>query len=146
MLNSTKPTLATAGRVSVPLGGAAIAQEQSEQTQPQQQAAGDVQAPAGDQLMATVGEAEIRGGDVLTVIGMLPAPVRAQQPDMLAPIELDQLILRELILQQARGQSLAEDPEVRSLVEQSGVVAEEDAMVQVWLRRELEGAVTDQAV
>ena len=111
-----------------------------------QQQAGQNQAPASDQLVATVGDAEIRGADVLTVIGMLPEPLRAQQPDMLVPIALDQLIFRELILQQAREQNLKQDPEVHSLVQQSSASAEEDALMQVWLRRELESAVSDQAV
>ncbi len=117
----------------------------------QQQAGGDAsgsqgQTPAADQLVATVGEAEIRGGDVLTVIGLLPEPMRAQPPELLVPMAVDQLVFRELILQQALEQNLGEDPEVRSMVEQSSSAAEEDALVQVWLRRELENAVTDEQV
>jgi hypothetical protein len=172
---STSRTLrgcAVTALLALALTGAATAQEQSGQgdqtaTQPEQArgeqagegdqnqaqtaATGDAtgdqgQAPANDQLVATVGEAEIRGADVLTVIGLLPEPLRAQQPDMLVPIALDQLVFRELILRQAREQNLSEDPEVQSLVQQSSADAEEDAMVQVWLRRELQNAVSDQAV
>ena len=97
-------------------------------------------------LVATVGGAEIRGSDVLTVIGMLPPQLQSQSPDMLVPIALEQLIMRELILEKARSQNLAEDPEVVSLVTGSTQAAEKDAMVQVWLDRELAKTVTDEAV
>jgi hypothetical protein len=65
---------------------------------------------------------------------------------MLVPIALDQLVMRELILQQAMTENLGEDPEVIARVDSSNQTAEEDAMVQVWLRRELKGAVTDAEV
>ena len=96
--------------------------------------------------MATVGGAEIRGSDVLTVIGMLPPQLQSQSPDMLVPIALEQLIMRELSLEKARSQNLAEDPEVVSLVTGSTQAAEKDAMVQVWLDRELAKTVTDEAI
>ncbi|WP_299358537.1 hypothetical protein [uncultured Paracoccus sp.] len=101
---------------------------------------------APDTLVATVGEAEIRGSDVMMVIGMLPPQLQSQSPQMLVPIALEQLILRELALEKARGQNLAEDPEVIALVTGATQTAEDDAMVQVWLDRELAKAVTDEAV
>ena len=82
----------------------------------------------------------------MTVIGMLPPQLQSQPPQMLVPMALEQLILRELILEEARGQNLAEDPEVQALVENSAQTAEEDAMVQIWLDREMAGVVTDEAV
>ncbi|WP_209313645.1 hypothetical protein [Jannaschia formosa] len=99
-----------------------------------------------DTLIATVGSEEIRASDVMTVIGMLPPQLASQPPELLVPMAMEQLILRELILQQARSQNLAEDSEVRALVEGSMQGAEEDAMVQVWIDREMEGTVTDEAV
>lgn len=125
--------------------GAAHAQSQDTQADGGQQG-GQNQAPTSDQLVATVGGAEIRGGDVLTVIGTLPEPLRTQPAEMLVPIAVDQLVFRELILKQAREQNLAQDPEVQSMVEQSSSAAEEDALVQVWLRRELEKTVTDEQI
>lgn len=112
------------------------AAEQADQTTDEQQ----------DALVATVDEAEIRGSDVMTVIGLLPPELAAQPQEMLVSMAMEQLILRELILEEARGQNLAEDPEVQSLVEGSMAGAEEDAMVQVWIDREMQGAVTDEAV
>jgi hypothetical protein len=157
---------AAAALLTLPLGGVAFAQDnaqggQTQQPQPaQDQAAnqggapsasgqaqgGSSESPAADTLVATVGGAEIRGSDLMTMIGMLPAPLRAQEPDMLAPIALDQLVMRELILQQARSENLGQDPEVQSLVQLSNQTAQEDAMVQVWLQRELQGAASDQQV
>lgn len=99
-----------------------------------------------DSLVATVGKKEIRGSDVMTVIGLLPPQLQSQPPQMLVPIALEQLILRELILQEAQAQNFAEDPEVIALVEDSAQTAEEDAMVQVWLDREMANAVSDEAV
>lgn len=101
---------------------------------------------AGDAVVATVGGVEIRSSDVMGVMGMLPPQLQAQPPQMLFPIALDQLILRELILQEARAQGLDSDPEVIALREATAAAAEEDALVQVWLSRELSGAVTDDAV
>ena len=107
---------------------------------------GEAADQQADTLIATVGDAEIRGSDLMTVIGMLPPQLQAQPAQMLVPIALDQLIMRELILEQARSENLAEDPEVIALVEGRAEGAEEDAMVQVWIERELGNAVTDDAV
>ncbi len=106
----------------------------------------DQQTPNPDALIATVGDAEIRGSDVMTAIGALPPRLRTQQPDLLVPLAVEQLVLRELILDRARQENLAEDPDVRQLVDEAAQLAEEDAMVQVWLQRELDERVTDQAV
>ena len=127
-------------------------QSSGQQQTPQQssQSAGSSGGTSNDgqanALVATVGGAEIRGSDVLTVIGMLPPQLQSQSPDMLVPIALEQLIMRELILEKARSQNLAEDPEVVSLVTGSTQAAEKDAMVQVWLDREMAKTVTDEAI
>ena len=156
---------ALAALMSVPLvTGAALAQQSQEPAQEpaqetaqsQAQVAQEGQPGAGadptsesdetDALIATVGEAEIRSSDVMTVIGQLPPQLQSQPPQMLVPMALQQLVLRELILEEARAQNLADDPDVKALVENSASVAEEDAMVQVWLDREFQGVVTDEAV
>ena len=100
----------------------------------------------GDSVVATVGETEIRGSDVMTVVGMLPPQIQSQPPEMLLPMALEQLILRELILEKARSENLADDPEVQAMKESSATTAQDDAMVQIWLNRQLEGVVTDEAV
>ncbi len=151
---------AAAALLSVPFaGGAALAQESNgtDQTQQSQETAqrssqpatGSGQTEGGpqqDQVVATVGETEIRGSDVMTVIGLLPPQMQSQPPQMLVPMALQQLILRELILEEARAQNLSDDPDVVALVEGSAQTAEEDAMVKVWLDRELADVVTDESV
>lgn len=102
--------------------------------------------PAPDAVVATVGDAEIRGSDVTAAIGLLPPQLQAQPPQMLVPIALEQLILRELILQEARDQNLQDDAEVTQLVEQTMRDAEDNALVQIWLERETATAVGDDAV
>jgi hypothetical protein len=62
-------------------GQASDGQQQDQTTAETAQATDDEQGgPAADALVATVGEREIRGSDVMTVIGMLPEPLQAQQP------------------------------------------------------------------
>lgn len=100
----------------------------------------------GDAVLATVGDEQIRGSDVATVIGTLPPELAAMPPAMLVPVALDQLILRQLILQEARSENLAQDAEVKQLVEDETSSAEEDAIVKVWIDREMNDAVTDDAV
>ena len=162
MPNSNMRSTAIAALLSLPFAsGAAFAQQSqetgqtdqsatpSQDTAQQQSATGSGQS-AGDQqtdaVVATVGDAEIRGSDVMTVIGMLPPQLQSQPPQMLVPMALEQLILRELILEEARSQNLAGDPDVQALVESSAQTAEEDAMVQIWLDREMANVVTDEAV
>ncbi|MFZ3585119.1 hypothetical protein ACOI1H_23730 [Loktanella sp. DJP18] len=103
-------------------------------------------AEQSDVIVATVGGSDIMSSDVLTVIDMLPPQLRTQPPEMLVPMAMEQLILRQLILAEARAQNLAEDPEVIALVEGATQAAEDDAIVQVWMGREMANAVTDEAV
>lgn len=121
---------------------------QASQAQAPQTEGGQQPAPGAgaDTLVATVGEGRITGGDVMAMIGALPPQLRQQPPEMLVPMAVDSLVLRELIVQEARAQNLAEDPEVQALVETAGQAAQEDAMVQVYLQRELGSRVTDEAV
>ena len=150
---------AIAALLSLPvMAGAAFAQQSTEETQSseaqssetQSQDTGQQQSAAGapeqDALVATVGDAEIRGSDVMAFIDMLPPHLQSQPPQMLVPMALEQLIVRELVLETAQDQNFAEDPEVKALVDSSAGVTEEDAMVKVWIDRETEGAVTDEAV
>ncbi|AZQ68822.1 PDZ domain-containing protein [Silicimonas algicola] len=154
MLNPNMCSAAVVALLSLPFASGSVLAQQAGQTdqsatpspnaqQPFRSESGGVQQ---DDLVATVGDAEIRGSDLRTIIGMLPPQLQSQPPQMLVPLALEQLILRELILEEARSQNLADDPEVVALVENSAQTVEEDAMVQVWLDRETRGAVTEEAV
>lgn len=107
---------------------------------------GQAQGMDAETLIATVGEERITGADVVATIDALPPQLRQQPPALLIPMAVDSLVTRELILGEARAQNLGEDPEVRSLADASAEIAEEDAMVQVYLQRELASRVTDEAV
>ena len=129
-------------------------QSQDQQSQSQnQQGSAQTQGSSGSQgaqqedvLVAKVGDAEIRRSDILGVIGMLPQPLQAQPPEMLIPLALDQLVLRELVLQEAQKAGLDNSSEVQQLVDEQTRSSREDAMVHVWLDQELGKAVTDEAV
>ena len=99
-----------------------------------------------DSVVVTVGDAEISGSDILRAIGMLPANMRQQPAEMLLPVAVQQLVLRELILDRARTDNVSEEPAFSTMAEQASEDAREDAMVQFWLQRELSDAVTDEAV
>lgn len=99
-----------------------------------------------EQLVASVGETEITGADVSEFIDSLPPQMRQQPPQIVISMAVQQMVLRELLLQEAEAQNLGDDPEVQSIVEQAAEMALEDAMVQVYLVRELETRVTDEAV
>jgi hypothetical protein len=126
--------------------GQAAGQSGTGAEQVQQQAEGEA---GPDAIVARVGDADIMRSDVLGVIGALPPELQQQPAEMLIPMALDQLVLRELILQKAQAAGLEDDPDVDALladVADAPEEARENAMVQVWLDRELEGAVTDQKV
>lgn len=125
--------------------------DQAQQAQPSGdvgQAAGGPQGQASgsDSLVARLGDTEIRSSDVLRAMGQLPPTLNAQPPEMLAATAIQQLVLREAILQQAREAGLAQDPEVQSRVTAAAQAAEEDALLSVWLERELQTRVPPEAV
>lgn len=97
-------------------------------------------------VIVRVGDADIRGSDISGAISLLPPQLQQQPPEMLVPMAVNQLIARELILKAAMADNLAEDAEVVALVDEAQMASEQDAMVQVWLQRELAGRVTDQDV
>ena len=113
--------------------------EQQDQAQTGQQQAGQ---QLQDTLVATVDDVEVRQSDVMDAISALPPRIQQTPPQMLIPAVIDQLVLRTLILEQARAENLQEDPEVIRLVESGTAAAEDQALVQVWVQRELDERVT----
>ncbi|MGR3633380.1 MAG: SurA N-terminal domain-containing protein [Limimaricola soesokkakensis] len=126
------------GLVAVP----ALAQEnQSQQGQ-------DASAQAQDnRKVATVNGTDIVTSDLMRFVDMLPDQLRrSQPPEMVISTAIQQLVMRELILEEARSANLAENDRVKQLVEQSTIDAQDDAMIQVWLEQEFEDDITDEAV
>lgn len=97
-------------------------------------------------LIVTVGDTDIWSADVAEQISMLPPQIRQQPPAMLVPMAINQLIMRELILQAAIAENLDQDAEVVALVDEVERASTEDAMVQIWLERALAERVTEDEV
>lgn len=148
-------TFASALAIAAGVGAAPAMAESGTDTQGQDQmqsgsASETTQSPAAsgeqdqsDRVVAKVGEEEIRQSDVLTAIEGLPQGVQQTPPQMLLPAVVDQLIMRRLIVERARAEGLESDPEVQDLVEADTDSAIEQALVEVWLKRELDERVTD---
>lgn len=100
-------------------------------------ASGSSQSIAPETVLAMVGDSEIMGAEVIEFISALPPRMREQPPQVLTSMALDQVILRELLLQEAQSQNLSEDPRVTEIVDQEAELAQEDAMVAVLLEDEL---------
>lgn len=109
-------------------------------------ASGSGQSIAPETVLAMVGDSEIMGAEVIEFISALPPRMREQPPQVLASMALDQVILRELLLQEAQSQNLSEDPRVTEIVDQQAELAQEDAMVAVLLEDELAERVSAEQV
>ena len=140
------PAYAQETRTQDQTGGAQQDQTQDQAADPQQGQAGDAQGQQSDARLATVGDVEVMASDIRAMLEAMPPRMRQQPREMLVPLALEQAVLRELILQQATTENLAEDPDVVSMVEGQRQIAEEDAMVGVWLQREMESRITDERV
>ena len=104
------------------------------------------QAVPPDTVIATVGGTDIVGADLIAFLDTLPPQMRQQPPEMLLSMGAEQLVLRELFLQEARSRNLAEDPRVTAIIEEAGRTLEEDALVAVYLEDQLDARVTEEAV
>ena len=100
-----------------------------------------------DRLIAKVADTEIKTSDIEAAVTALPPQLRQQMPtEMLARMAVDQLVLRAMILEDAKSQNLGDDPEVQKMAEANQQRSKDDAIVQVYVQRALEGAVTDEKV
>lgn len=104
------------------------------------------QAVSPDTVIATVGGTDIVGADLIAFLDTLPPQIRQQPPEMLLSMGAEQLVLRELFLQEARSRNLSEDPRVTAIIEEAGRTLEEDALVAVYLEDQLDARVTEEAV
>ena len=100
----------------------------------------------GSLLVVRVGDEDINRSDVSGAISALPPQLRQQPPELLVPMAVNQLIAKELIYKAALADKLNEDSEVVALVEEARSANEKDAMIQVWLQRELGNRVSDETI
>ena len=100
-------------------------------------------APAApDPVVARVGAEEIRLSQLRAAVQDLPDELRNAPEAMLLPVLLDQMIASRAIIAAARAEGLAESEEVRRRVR----AAEEEALQEVLIRRELAPMLTEEAL
>ena len=150
---AAQPDQAQTGAQTAPATGAAPAAsaQQGSQSGGQQTGSAGQQATAGGQpddnrLIVTVNDVEIRQADVLNAIQNLPPQVQQMPPQMLLPIVVEQLLTRELILDRGRAANLQTDPSVLAIVKPQTQALEEQAVVNVWIDRELAKRVTEERI
>ena len=104
-------------------------------------------AGSEETLVATVGDTDITNADLEEALAAMPPQLTQSQPaEALMPLALDQLVLRALVIEDARADGLAESEEVTAIVEETPERTVEEAMLQVYLQQEMEAAVTDEKV
>ncbi|WIJ24965.1 SurA N-terminal domain-containing protein [Devosia sp. RR2S18] len=106
--------------------------------------AGQSGAATSDSVVAEVNGTQITLSDVRNAISTLPPQMQQFPEEMVVSLALDQLVTRELILNQAQASGLESDPEVQSLVQTMMEEITEQALVQVWVARQLNEQITDE--
>ena len=119
---------------------------QSGDQQSSGQQAGSGDQSGEDRLIAKVNDIEIRQSDVVNAIENLPPQAQQMPQQMLVPIVVDQLLTRELILEQGQTENLQADPAVVTIIERQTQALEDQAVVNVWIERELAERITDERV
>lgn len=74
--------------------------------------------PAQDNLLARVNGSEVRQSDVLRMLEQLPAEVRNMPQGQLFTLLIERAVDRVLVIQAARTEGMADDPELRARVKQ----------------------------
>ncbi|MDT7950283.1 MAG: peptidylprolyl isomerase [Acetobacteraceae bacterium] len=98
--------------------------------------------PAPTTVIAKVGSDTIHYSDLQDALQSLPEQLRAMPPNMLYPMLLDQLIDREVIVQQAKKDKLQDDPKVQHAIQQATNMALQNAL----LTREIQPSLTPEAI
>ncbi len=99
-------------------------------------------APSPDTVIAKVGPDAIHYSDLQDAMQTLPEQLRAMPPAMLYPMLLDQLVDRDVIVQQAKKDHLQDDPKVKQAIQQASNLALQNAL----LTREIQPALTPDAI
>ena len=98
--------------------------------------------PAGNPVLARVGDQEIRLSDLRSAAATLPPNLRSMPEQVLYPMLLDRMIDQDALVAEARRIGLDKDPEVKRQVQ----MAEDSALQRALLMKEVQPQVTDQAV
>ncbi|WP_376096267.1 peptidylprolyl isomerase [Roseomonas sp. CCTCC AB2023176] len=135
---TTSPTTTPATTPATP--PAAAAGPRTEQPTPQ--VAPATPGPDQNPVVARVEGQEIRLSDVRDAAEALPDELRSAPPAMLYPLIVDQLVAQKAIVIRARAEGLERDPDVQRRIRR----AEDETLQQALLRREVEPALTDEAL
>ncbi len=109
----------------------------------QQGAAGpQASKPAGDPLLARVGDQDIRLSDLRGAAATLPPNLRSMPEQILYPMLLNRMIDQDALVAEARRIGLDKNPEVQRQVQ----MAEDSALQRALLMKEVQPQITDQAV
>ena len=100
-----------------------------------------VEDPAA-QVIATVDGEEIYLAEALQAIQALPPQVQQMPLDMILPVLAEQLAIGRVIHQRALEEGLQNDPEVQERLAR----AEADIMQDVWMDRQVEARISDEAL
>ncbi|MBH62278.1 MAG: peptidylprolyl isomerase [Alphaproteobacteria bacterium] len=98
--------------------------------------------PAQDNVLARVNGAEVRQSDVLRMLDQLPAEVRNMPQGQLFTLLIERAVDRVLVIEAARADGLANDPEVRARLKQ----AEDDLLWATFLERKVAEGMTDSRI
>lgn len=99
-------------------------------------------APAPETVIAKVGSDEIHYSDLQDAMQTLPEQLRAMPPAMLYPMLLDQLVDRDVIVQQAKKENLQNDPKVKLAISRATDMALQNAL----LTRDIQPLLTPAAI
>ncbi len=117
-----------AGALAAPAGGPA---EVRAQTAPG--------APVEDSVVARVNGEDVRQSDVVRMLAQLPAEARGMPPEQLFALVVQRAVDRLLVAEAARGEGLADDPEIRRRL----AAAEADVLWSAYLERRLREGLSD---
>ena len=131
---------------TAPSGNQSPAASGDDGSQSGDQQAGSAEQSDEDRLVAKVNDVEIRQSDVVNAIENLPPRVQQMPRQMLMPIVVEQLLTRELILEQGQSEDLQSDPAVVSIIEEQTQALEDQAIVNVWVERELGERITEERI
>lgn len=141
---SPAATIAALALMSATALSPAVQAQPSPAPQPPQPAApqAPVPQPAPEAVIAKVGGDEIHYADLQDALQGMPEQLRQLPPTMLYPMLLDQLVDRQVIVQQARKEQLQDDPKVKAAIQRAANAALQNAL----LTREIQPMLTPEAI
>ena len=98
-------------------------------------------------VVVSVGDTDITAGQIRDMLSSMPPQVQTQPMELLVPLAVEELVMRELVLQKARSEGFDESPQVQEMA--NGGDSEnalENATIRAYLAERMRGAVTDETV